>query len=632
MTEKTLTEAKSATAITKALNEKVYETLNFADKQDFEDAQRGFIAPFGDVGTEGKLLWNVEDVAFLNGDAPETVNPSLWRNAQLQAISGLFKVVDGVYQVRGQAICTTVIIEGKTGIIVVDVSHTAEVAQAALELYYSHRPKKPVSAVIISQSHLDHWGGIEAVLAYSADSQIPIIVPDHFTEEALSENILLGPIMGRRAEYQIGYKLTAGIKGYVSIGIGHRSMEGLTSSFELPNVIVKEDTKSLVVDGITLNFLLALNTEAPAEMHFYIEDYRALFISENANKTIHQIYAVRGAKTRDALKWVTALDESIDLVEGKPLDVLIMIHAWPVWGKDKALEHLRNQRDVYKYLHDQTVRLANLGYTMDEIAETIHLPKSLDQYWANRGYYGTLKHNSKGIYNFYLGYYNANPSDLDPLPQTESAHKYVQYLGGADNVLQLALADFEKGEYRWVAQVLKHVVFDDPDHTEAKELLADAYEQLGYQAESALWRNMYLTGADELRNGFRSQDSSFRNSGILLKLPVEEVLKQLSVRLNGPKAEGVRITINAEFLDVNQRYVLTLENSVLVYKFGKQNTDADVFLTADRAVFYAVVFGRLTPEQAVAAGKLELTGDADKLREFVSLFEGLPGQINIVTP
>ncbi|MEH7402223.1 alkyl sulfatase dimerization domain-containing protein [Gottfriedia acidiceleris] len=634
MTNNILTKSMPATSFTKKANLAVYDSLNFDDRQDFLDANRGFIAPLEAKiikDDSGEVVWDIEQLNYLNDAAPETVNPSLWRNAQLQAISGLFEVVEGVYQVRGQSLVTNFFIEGKHGVIVVDALGSNESAKAAMELYYKHRPQKPVTAIIISQSHADHFGGIQAVLKYAEKPNIPIIVPQYFTEEALSENALLGTIMARRAEYQFGKDLPDGSKGSVSVGIGPTMGSG-TMSFQLPNVEIENEIQSMEVDGVTFEFLLTPNTEAPAEMHFYIRDYKILFVSENANKLMHQIYTVRGAKTRDALHWANSLDKTIELFKNEEIDALLMIHAWPVWEKDNAINHLKLQRDLYKYMHDQTVRLANHGYTMDEIAEIIKLPKELDTYWGNRGYYGTLKHNSKGVYNYYLGYYSAHPSDLDPLPQVESGQKYVEYMGGAANILRQAKVDYEKGEYRWVAQVLKNVVMADPENSEAKNLLADAFEQLGYQAESANWRNIYLVGASELRYGINRDNSPLDVSGIIKKIPVNEFLKLVAVKLNGPKAEGKKITINVTLSDSNQLYTLNLENSVLFSRANKLDDNADVSLTIDQFAFYGTLLGLLSPEQAVGAGKLIISGNQTKLNEFLSLLDEFDRCINIVTP
>ncbi|WP_423798026.1 alkyl/aryl-sulfatase [Neobacillus sp. SAB-20_R2A] len=421
--------------------------------------------------------------------------------------------------------------------------------------------------------------------------------------------------------------------GFLSTGIG--SVFGTGNAhigFEMPNVEVKNEVETLEVDGIHFTFLLTPHTEAPAEMHFYIEEYKALFVSENANKTLHQIYAIRGAKTRDSLEWVKALDRTIDLFGEKEIDALVMIHAWPVWGKERAIEHLKYQRDLYKYIHDQTVRLANHGYTMDEIAELIELPESLGQYWGNRGYYGTLKHNSKAVYNFYLGYYSGHPSDLDPLTQVEAGKKYVQYMGGAANILKQAKVDFENGEYRWVAQVVRHVVMADPENVEAKELLADAFEQLGYQAESANWRNAYLLGTSELRNGVRQGRAASKEiSRLILRTSFDEFFKLMAVRLNGPKAEGKRIVVNVTLTDVNELYTIYLENSVLNKK-ERLDANPDVSIVADKKTFFEFLLGAIDLEQTIASEKLRLSGNTDKLKELLNLLDDFNHTINIVTP
>jgi alkyl sulfatase BDS1-like metallo-beta-lactamase superfamily hydrolase len=614
---------KNATSFTKKANMEFAESLNFEDKQDFEDADKGLIASYEN---------SIENLNVLNRHSPDTVNPSLWRNVQLQAKSGLFRVVEGVYQVRGLSLATMIFVEGKSGVIVIDTSSGNHTAKAAIELYYSHRPKKPVTAIIISQSHSDHFGGTQSILEYAENSNIPIIVPEHFTKELFSENVLLGPIMSRRACYQFGVGLPVGEKGFLSAGIG--SVFGSGNGFEMPNIEIKNEFEQLVVDGITFEFLLAPNTEAPAEMHVYIQDYNVLFVSENANKTMHQIYTIRGAKTRDTLEWVKVIDKTMDLFGEKEIDALVMAHAWPVWGKEQAFKHLALQRDLYKYIHDQTIRLANHGYSMEEISEMIKLPESLDKYWGNRGYYGTLKQNSKGVYNFYLGYYSGHPSDLDRLPQVESGQKYVKYMGGSANVIKQAKDDYENGEYRWVAQVLKNVVMAEPDNTEAKELLADAFEQLGYQAESANWRNSYLIGASELRNGVRVSKNAPTSKGIpatMLKMPFDEFFKLLSVRLNGPKAEGKKIKINVSLSDLKEDYTIYLENSVLC-KTNRLDANPNVSLIVDKLTLYAIAVGVLELEQAITSNKLELSGNQNKLDEFLKLLDNFNNPINIVTP
>src|SRR5699024_1915615 len=404
---------------------------------------------------------------------------------------------------------------------------------------------------------------------YAKNDDIPIIAPQYLAEEAISEYVILGSIMQRRGQYQFGSPLPPGPHGVVSQGIGPIGTDG-KNSFIVPTVEIVEESQFMKVDGLTFEFLLTPDTEAPAEMHFYIKDYKIIYASENINRTMHQIYTVRGAKTRDTLKWIDAIDKTINLYERNNVDALLMAHGWPIWEGQKIVYHLKMQRNLYKYMHDQTIRLANHGYTMNEIAEKIKLPVNLEKYWGNRGYYGTLKHNVKGIYNFYLGYYSGHPSDLDPLTEKDAGRKYVEFMGGEDELIRKAKIDYDSGEYRWVAQVLKNITIYNPNNNVAKNLLADTYEQLGYQAESANWRNIYLLGALELREGVNKEKPPYDSSMLYKSIPVEEFLKLLSVKLNGPKSEGYRLSIYLEIKDRSEHYTITLEDSVLLYKKGEK--------------------------------------------------------------
>ncbi|MEH6938289.1 alkyl sulfatase dimerization domain-containing protein [Bacillus sp. JJ664] len=636
----TYTTPLPATKITTQKNSSVYKELNFADKQDFVDAHKGFIAPLNNKplkNANGTVIWDSNRYSFIKEDkfAAATVNPSLWRQAQLQNTSGLFKVVDGVYQVRGLDLSVMTIVEGKTGLIVLDTMSTVETAKEAMELYFAHRPKQPVSAIVISHSHADHFGGIKGVAGYATDpKKVPIVVPNGFNEEALSENVLLGNIMSRRAGYMFGNLLPANEKGFVTAGIGPGLSTG-TFSYMQPTIEIKDDVQTMQIDGLTFEFLLTVHTEAPAEMHYYIKDYKALVVAENTGHTLHNIYTLRGAKTRDALKWTEALDQTIDLYGKEDIDVMVTAHSWPLWGKDRVIEQLTKQRDIYKYIHDQTIRLANLGYTADEIADKIKLPKSLDKYWANRGYYGNLKQNVKAVYNFYLGNFSGNPSDLDPLPELEAGAKYVKYMGGEKNVLKLAKADYNKGEYRWVAEVLKHVVMSNPKNTEAKNLLANAYEQLGYQAESSVWRNFYLTGAQELRKGVVKDDSKRANPmnlDMLMNMPVEDFMNFFSIKLNGTKAEGKQYAFNVSLTDLKTNYSINVGNSVLNYKKDQQATNPDATLTVDKVTFYLIALGLADMDQMEAAGKISISGNKQKFKELLSLMDKFDPWPNIVTP
>lgn len=631
---------KEATIFTKKANTNVYNVLNFADKQDYEDARKGLIAPLEPTikTANGEVPLDLTRFSRITegGEAPDTVNPSLWRISQLQNTGGLFKVRDGVYQIRGLELADMIIMEGKDGIVVCDTMSNQDTARTALELYYKHRGKKPVTGIVVSHSHIDHFGGMAAVMQYAANPNIPIVVPDSFMEESISENILLGNIMGRRAQYQFGQVLPVGPKGAVSNGLGAVSNGYYGASTILkPTVTIKEDGQKITIDGLDFEFMMAQETEAPAEMNAYVSTNKTLWIGENVNRTLHNIYTLRGAKTRDALAWANAIDNVYDYIQNKEVDALVGSHTWPTWGKEKVEELLEKQRDLYKYLHDQTVRLANHGYTMDEIAEMIKLPDSLDKYWANRGYYGTIKHDVKGIYNFYLGYYNSNPADLDPLPQVDTAKKYVEYMGGEKKIIKQAKADFENGEYRWVAQVLKNVVLANPENKEAKDLLADTFEQLGYQAESGIWRNEYLTGASELRNGI---DRDFyakhkvNTSGITALMPVKDFLDLLSIKLNGTKADQKNIVINLTVSNTNEKFVLTLENSVLHYQTGQESTNADASITLDKGTLFGLGAGAVTVDQAIGSGKLKIDGSKDSLIELLSLMDTFDPEPNIVTP
>ncbi|MBU8917029.1 MBL fold metallo-hydrolase [Bacillus sp. FJAT-29953] len=628
-----------ASSTTILANKAIYNQLDFSNKQEFDDAHKGFISPLQMdpiKNPAGNVIWDSNQYSYIKEDVPaaHTVNPSLWRQAQLQNISGLFKVVDGVYQVRGQDLSVLTIVEGKTGLIVLDTLSTVETAKAAMEFYFQHRPKKPVSAIVISHSHVDHFGGIKGVSQYAADpKKVPIIVPDGFNKEALSENVLLGTIMSRRAGYMFGNLLPANEQGFVTSGIGPGLSNG-TFSYMPPTVEIKDNVQTMEIDGITFSFLLTPNTEAPAEMHYYIKDYKTLVVAENTGHTLHNIYTLRGAKTRDTLKWVEALDETIDLYGSEDIEVMVTAHSWPTWGKDRVFEQLKNQRDLYKYIHDQTIHMANLGYTADEIAEKIKLPESIDKVWANRGYYGTLKHNVKAVYNYYLGYFSGNPSDLDPLPQEEAGAKYVEYMGGEKNVLKQAKHDYAKGEYRWVAQVLKHVVMADPKNKEAKDLLAKAYEQLGYVAESSVWRNFYLTGAQELRNGVAESKGSggMMNLDTLLNMPMDDFLNLVSIKLNGTKAEGKNMTFNVSFTDLKTNYTITLGNSVVNYKKGQTASMPDATLVLDRVTFYLIALGKEDLDKMEASGKVSVTGNKEQFKEFLSLLDKFDPKVNIVTP
>lgn len=626
---------KPASEATREANAHVLESLPFDDRQDFEDVRRGFIAPLPNAGriprADGQTVWDLSQFGFADSDqAPDSVNPSLWRNLRLISTAGLFEVTPRIYQVRGADLSNITFIEGNTGLIVMDPCISAEVARTGLELYRQHRGDKSVVAVIYTHSHVDHYGGILGVisLAQATAGEVRIIAPVGFTEEAVSESIAVGNHMSRRAAYMYGNLLPKGARTSVGTGLG-LTLSGGTTSLIPPNELVSETGQRLTIDGLTFEFMMAPDSEAPAEMHFYIPDLKVLCPAENANQTLHNIYTLRGAKTRDARKWSGYLQETLELW-GDDAQVLLTPHHWPTWGNDRIVNHLKKQRDLYKYLNDQTLRLANHGYNMTEAAAMVELPRELATYWANRGYYGSVSHNVRAVWNYYLGYFDGNPARLDPLPPSEAGLKFVEYMGGADAVIQKARKDFEAGNYRWVAQVLDHVVSADPANQEAKTLLADTLEQLGYQSECAPWRNFYLTGAKELREGITRVSTPVRSAETLRVVPLEMIFDYLAIRLNGPRAAGKKIVINLRFPDVDQAYSLVLENAVLNY--GKPARQADATISINRTDFAEILTGESTPLAKFASGAAKLEGNPAKLPELFSLFDKFDLWWNVVTP
>lgn len=630
--------SKPATSFTIQANKELADYLNFADKQDFEDARKGLIdapATLTIKNEKGDVVWDLESYKKyigLDKPAPDSVNPSLWRNAQLNMQYGLFKVTDGIYQVRGYDLSNISFIEGKTGWIVCDPLISTETAKAAYELVSKNLGKKPVVAVIYSHSHVDHYGGVRGLVdeADVKSGKIKIIAPKEFTEESVSENVIAGNAMGRRAIYMYGALLPRNAEGGVNGGLGQTTSTG-TVSLIVPSVSIDKTGTKMTVDGVDMVFQMTPGTEAPAEMNVYFPQHKSIWMAENATHTLHNVLTLRGAKVRDPLIWAHYLGETIDMW-GASIESEFASHHWPMWGNVRINEFLTKQRALYKYINDQTVRLMNQGYTGIEISNMIKLPPELDREWYSRGYYGTVKHNTRAVYQRYMGFYDANPSTLDELPPTEAAAKYVAYMGGPAAVLQKARADFDKGEYRWVAMALKHVVFANPANTEAKNLLADAYEQMGYQAESGPWRSVYLQGAFELRNGVPSSGGTVTASADTIRAMEPELLfDYLGVRLNTEKAAGKKLLLNVDFTDLKKTYALSVENGVLTYA-TKPAAKPDASIALSKATMGRIQLGEVTLDQAIAAGDVKAEGRKDAFNEFLGMLDTFNFWFNIVTP
>lgn len=628
--------AKDASSFTKSVNQQYQQSLPFNNRQDFDDAQRGFIAPLLNEGKlttpDGKVYYRALDYQFdINAPAPDTINPSLWRQSQVNGISGLFKVTDRMYQVRSQDISNITFIEGDTGIIVIDPLVTPNAAKASLDLYFKHRPQKPIVAVIYTHSHTDHYGGVKGLVS-EADvkaGKVQIIAPEGFMEEAISENVLAGNIMSRRALYSYGLLLPHNAQGNIGNGLGVTLATGDPSIIAPTHSITKTGEK-LNIDGLDFEFLMAPGSEAPSEMHLYIPALKALCTAENSTHTLHNFYTLRGAKTRDTAKWTDYLNETLDKW-GSQAEVLFMPHTWPVWGNQHINDYIGKYRDTIKYIHDQTLHLANQGYTMNEIGNMIHLPETLDKNWASRGYYGSVSHNARAVYNFYLGYYDGNPANLNPYGQVDMGKRYVKALGGSAHAINLAREAYNQGDYRWASELLKQVIAADPGDQVAKNLQADTFEQLGYQAESATWRGFYLTGAKELREGVHKfSHASTASSDTIKGMTVEMLLDYLAVRLDSEKAAGKNISLNFNFSN-NDNMNLSLENSVLNYRKTLQ-PKADASFYMSRSDLHDVLVGQAKMADLVKAKKVKIIGNANKLNEIISCMDKFELWTNIVTP
>ncbi len=624
------------TTTTSDLNAAVAAALPIDDPGDFEAVQRGFIAR--DDGTpvvaaDDRVIWDRGSYDFVTGAAPPSVNPSLWRQARLNNVDGLFEVADGIYQVRGYDLSNMSIVEGATGRIIVDPLTTVETARRALALVERELGPRPIVAVIFTHSHVDHFGGVKGVVSDEQvrDGTVRIVAPQGFLIEAVSENVLAGLVMGRRAGFMYGGALPRSPRGHVDSGLGKAPALG-TVTLLPPTDVVDRSGQEMTIDGVDFVFQYAPETEAPAELAFFLPQRKAYCGAEIVSRNQHNLYTLRGAKVRDALRWSSAIDEALRLF-GDDLEIVFNSHHWPVWGRAEAVDYLKKQRDVYRYIHDQTLRLAGNGLTPREIAEELELPEELRATFAVRGYYGTVSHNAKAVYQHYFGWFDGNPANLEPLPPVDAAERYVAAMGGAAAVRERAQAAFDEGEYRWAATLLDHVVFADPDDAEAKGLLARVYDQLGYQAESGPWRDVYLSSALELRRGvIRSIPDLAKMTELIENVPFDLLFAALATRVDGPSAAGKHIVVNVDFTDLGETYVLELENSVLHHERGPSRSDADATLHVTRDFWFNLITRQAGLKDLVFSDEISVEGSRLQLLSLLATIEQPDDDFAIVTP
>ncbi|MGF6207812.1 alkyl/aryl-sulfatase [Pseudomonas frederiksbergensis] len=630
-------EPASASSITATQNAAVLQHLPFSDRTDYESVSRGLIAPFkGQVkDAAGKVIWDVSAYDFLANDkSPESVNPSLWRLAQLSAHAGLFEVSPKIYQVRGLDVANMTIIEGDDGLIIIDPLTMAETAKAALALYYANRPHKPVVAVIYSHTHVDHFGGVRGVIdeADVKAGKVKVFAPSGFMEHVMSENVYAGNAMSRRAQYQFGSLLPRGEKGQVDSGMGKSLPTGGTITLIEPTDLIGKELETRTIAGIEVEFQLTPGTEAPSEMNLYLPQLRALCMAENATQMMHNILTPRGAQVRDAKAWAQYLDSSLARY-GDKSDVLFAQHNWPTWGSERIRTFLADQRDMYAFLNDRTLHLLNQGLTPMEIADNMQkLPGDLDQKWYTRGYYGSLSHNSRAVYQRYMGFYDGNPANLNPLPPVETAQRTVEAMGGGAAVIEKMRAAMAKGDYRWAAQLGNQLLFAEPDNAAGRSAQAQALEQMGYQSENATWRNMYLTGAMELRNGVPQHAGSSVSVDMVRAMTPDMFFDYLAIRLDSDKAVGHDLTLNWTFEDQkNKDFNLTLRNGVLTHRAGL-NAAADASVSLSKATLEQISLKQLDFPTAIQKGLIKLQGNGKKLGELLGSLDTFSPQFNIVTP
>lgn len=629
---------KPPTEFTIAAQQKVRESLPFSDRADFDRVEKGLIKRPENLvikNEDGSTAWQLGSYDFLNaGKDIDSINPSLQRQALLNLKYGLYKVADGIYQVRGFDLANITFVEGKSGWIVIDTLTTPATAKAAYALVSQELGQKPIRAVIYTHAHVDHFGGVKGLVTPEQvdKGEVQIIAPKGFMEAAIKENVLAGNAMIRRATFQYGTLLPKGEQGQVDMAIGKGVARGPLSILA-PTKVIEGDLQELEIDGVPVTFQNTPGTESPAEMNVWLPQQKALLMSENVTGTLHNLYTLRGAETRDALGWSKYINEALHRY-GDKAEVLLASHNWPRWGHDDIVRTLEKQRDLYGFLNDQTLYLANQGVTINQIHERFQVPPELANEWYNRGYHGSVSHNVRAVVNKYLGYYDGNPATLNPMAPEDSAKKYVEFMGGADHLLQLAKQSYDKGEYRWVVEVVNKLVFADPSNQAARALQADALEQLGYQSENAGWRNSYLVAAQELRNGVPRDQPSLRvtSSDALAAMDTGLLFDYLGVRLNAQKAEGEDLSINLVLPDVKEQYLLELKNSHLNNIKGVQNENAGQTVTIDRADLNRLLLKEVSPVRLVFEGKLKSSGNPLLLAKLFGMLDDFDFWFDIVTP
>lgn len=623
---------KDATRKTAFNNRETYEKMEWRKiNREINFAKKGLLADAGPlvIRGEGQIVpvWDLREYSFLfNNYIPYTVNPKLWVQGNLNLNAGLFKVTDNIYQIRGFDLANMTFIKGNTGWIVIDCLSAKETAEAAIQFINNYFGEIAVSAVIITHSHEDHYGGISAVIDHFANEDVVIYVPVNFTSHVIEENVTAGVAMSRRGIYQFGVELHRDEKGQIDDGIGKIQSIG-TVTFSRNVYEITEQYVEKVIDGIKFEFHLALDTEAPSEMFVYIPGERSLCIAEDCNATIHNLLTLRGAKVRDAAAWAKSIQNVIDLW-GNTLTSVFGVHNWPRFGNRASIDYLEKQRDIYQYINDQTLRLINKGHTIEEVGRMVKLPDSLSDEWYNSEFYGTVIHNAKAVYQRYLGWYNGNPVELNKLLPEESAKKYVEYMGGEDIVIEKARQSFKDGEYQWVAEVTKQVIFANPHNKDAKLLCADALEQLGYIAESGLWRNEYLMGAQELRYGVIPISESFISDDVLNNIPLGNILYLLSIRIDGLKAGNFDYKINFIIPDRNEEASTEVKRGIFRYLNDELSEDAAVTVTMPKEVLYELVTSNKKPDNS----KIKVEGDICMWNAFLSLIDIIDPNFNIMTP